>query len=180
MTAGFALNLVGTLVQAYAFLLAWLFIWASAHKLAPAAGARYAHVLTGYGLPGSALLARGIGLAELATGLLLLVPSLQRLGGVMAVFLLLAYSAGVAWQLLQGRRGADCGCAGPAGRLAIGPELLVRNLILLVLALGFCLSTPENLAAWPLVVPAAVVLIIVHLAVEQLLANAPQLRAVRR
>lgn len=180
MTAVSAVNAVDTLVLAYAFFLSWLFIGASVHKLAPSAGARYEQVLTGYGLPASAYLARGIGLVELATGLLLWVPALQRLGGALAVLLLLAYSAGIVWQLRLGRLGADCGCAGPAGRLVIGPELLVRNLLLLILTLCLYLGMPANPAVWSLALPAALVLIIVHLAVDQLLANAPQLRALRR
>ncbi|MFK7954913.1 MAG: MauE/DoxX family redox-associated membrane protein [Lysobacterales bacterium] len=53
----------------------------------------------------------------------------------LASVLLAAYTLGIAINLLRGRRDIDCGCAGPAATQTLSEWLVVRNSILLLIAL---------------------------------------------
>ncbi|SSW68424.1 MauE/DoxX family redox-associated membrane protein [Achromobacter agilis] len=57
-------------------------------------------------------------LAEVAAGALLLAPSRQAAGAELALLVLAAATAALAFNLLRGHRDIDCGCGGPA---AVGP-----------------------------------------------------------
>ena len=67
---------------------------------------------------------------------------------LIAAMLLTTYTAAIAINLVRGRRDIDCGCAGPAGRMPIGPELLVRNLILIAASLASALPVVSRQIRW--------------------------------
>jgi len=174
--------LTDVLGNAAALFLLWLLVDAGLHKLRPANREYYVQVLAGYGVPGGVGLATALGILELLTAVLITLPSSRLLGAGLAVMLLLTYAVGVGMQLRRGRAGADCGCTGPGGRLWISVELLLRNLLLVLVAIAVWLIPvgSEALAGWLLAIPAAAVLILVNLSAEQLLGNLPKLRAIRR
>jgi len=72
--------------------------------------------------------------AEVAVGAALLSPWARPTGFAAAAGLVGLYSAAIAVNLLRGRRDIDCGCFGPALRVALGAGLLVRNALLLAAA----------------------------------------------
>ena len=68
-------------------------------------------------------------------------------GGFVAATVFAAYAGAMGINLARGNRDLDCGCAGPAGRLPISGALVVRNLILV----GLALLAAAPLAVRPLV-----------------------------
>lgn len=69
-------------------------------------------------------------------GVTLPLPLWHGLTAWAAISLLALYTGAIAMNLFRGRRHIDCGCGGPALRLPLGPWLLVRNGLLIVIALG--------------------------------------------
>ena len=110
-------------------------------------------------------------------------PRAAAVGASIAVLLLSVYALAMGVNLLRGRRDLDCGCMGPGARSPIGPELLVRNLFLVVAALvaGFAPIHARALVWVDFVtVPLAVaVLAALYAAVERVLALAPTVAALR-
>ena len=164
--------------------LALLFVVAAVHKLRDRDAFRA--TLDAYALLPSALtapLARAVPLVELVAALLLVVPRAAAVGASIAVLLLSVYALAMGVNLLRGRRDLDCGCMGPGARSPIGPELLVRNLFLVVAALvaGFAPIHARALVWVDFVtVPLAVaVLAALYAAVERVLALAPTVAALR-
>lgn len=164
--------------------LALLFVVAALHKLRDRDAFRA--TLDAYALLPSALtapLARAVPLVELVAALLLVVPRAAAIGASIAVLLLSVYALAMGVNLLRGRRDLECGCMGPGARSPIGPELLVRNLFLIVAALvaGFAPIHARALVWVDFVtVPLAVaVLAALYAAVERVLALAPTVAALR-
>ena len=164
--------------------LALLFVVAALHKLRDRDAFRA--TLDAYALLPSALtapLARAVPLVELVAALLLVAPRAAAVGASIAVLLLSVYALAMGVNLLRGRRDLDCGCMGPGARSPIGPELLVRNLFLIVAALvaGFAPIHARALVWVDFVtVPLAVaVLAALYAAVERVLALAPTVAALR-
>ena len=164
--------------------LALLFVVAALHKLRDRDAFRA--TLDAYALLPSALtapLARAVPLVELVAALLLVAPRAAAVGASIAVLLLSVYALAMGVNLLRGRRDLDCGCMGPGAHSPIGPELLVRNLFLIVAALvaGFAPIHARALVWVDFVtVPLAVaVLAALYAAVERVLALAPTVAALR-
>ena len=164
--------------------LALLFVVAAVHKLRDRDAFRA--TLDAYALLPSALtapLARAVPLVELVAALLLVAPRAAAVGASIAVLLLSVYALAMGVNLLRGRRDLDCGCMGPGAHSPIGPELLVRNLFLIVAALvaGFAPIHARALVWVDFVtVPLAVaVLAALYAAVERVLALAPTVAALR-
>jgi uncharacterized membrane protein YphA (DoxX/SURF4 family) len=129
--------------------LALLFLGASLHKLRDGVGFRAA--LEGYGFlpqgwlaPVASLLAA----AELAIAAGLLVPAGTRTAALAAAALLALYAGAMFAALAAGRRGIDCGCAGPLGSRPLGPSLVVRNALLVAVALVAALPVAPRSLAW--------------------------------
>jgi hypothetical protein len=129
--------------------LALLFVAAALHKLRDRSAFRAA--LAGYGLlpeawvaPAAALLAA----AELAVAAGLLVPALGRLASLAAAGLLALYAGAMLAALAAGRRGIDCGCAGPAGARPLGPMHVARNALLVAASLAASLPAAARPVAW--------------------------------
>lgn len=89
--------------------------------------------------------------AEIAAGILLLIPATRPMGAVVAELLLLTGTLGMAINLLRGRRDIDCGCGGytdkPGG---LTWWLVARNGLLLGLALPALLANQAvaRMLAW--------------------------------
>jgi hypothetical protein len=127
--------------------LALLLFGASLHKLRDRAGFRAA--LAGYALlPTGSLAAAAASLAAAELAIAgLLVPGAGRPAGLAAAALFALYAGAMLAALAAGRRGIDCGCAGPAGSQPLGPALVARNALLVVAALAASLpATPRSLA----------------------------------
>ncbi len=120
-------------------LLAAVFVVSGLAKLADRAGSRRA--VTDFGLP--ARLANPIGtflpLAELAVAVALLPLATAWWGGLGALLLLLAFSAGIAVNLARGRT-PNCHCFGQLHSEPIGWPTLARNAVLAAIA-GFVVGT---------------------------------------
>ena len=129
--------------------LALLFVGAALHKLRDRAGFRAA--LAGYGLlPGGSLPAAAslLAVAELAIAAGLLAPGGGHRAALAAAGLLALYAGAMLAALAAGRRGIDCGCAGPAGPRPLGPALVARNGILVVASLAASLPVTPRTVSW--------------------------------
>ncbi|MCR8923098.1 DoxX family membrane protein [Dasania sp. GY-MA-18] len=178
------MELVSVLVNAAALFLLWLFVAAGSHKLQSNNSEYYEVIFAGYGIQSAFLaqqLPKLVGVIEVVVGMLLLVPALRPWGAAAAAVILAAYALLILLQLLQGKSGMDCGCAGPDGEIKISPALLLRNLVLLSLAV-FCWQAVVTVGVmpWLISVLAATVLILVYLSGEQLMVTAQRIQLIQR
>ena len=120
--------------------------------------------------------------AELAAAILVLVPAVRTTGLMIMTVLLFIYAAGIGINLLRGRRDIDCGCSGPSSRHELSGWLVLRNLVLLSLILLAANPPAQRPMNW---LDAVVVLFSVmvasglYMGMNQLLAQAPRLAALR-
>ncbi|MGI8475072.1 MAG: redoxin domain-containing protein [Thermomicrobiales bacterium] len=117
--------------------LAAVFLVAGVAKLLDRAGSREG--LEGFGVPAK-LAAPGailLPLAEIAVAVLLLPLATARWGGLGALALLLAFVAGIAYNMAKGRA-PDCHCFGSLHSEPAGSSTLIRNAVLSAVA-GFLL-----------------------------------------
>jgi peroxiredoxin len=113
--------------------LAAVFVTAGAAKLADPPGSRRA--LADFGIPASlaAPVATVLPFAELATAAALIPTASARWGALAALFLLLAFGAGIAVNLARGRK-PDCHCFGQLHSAPAGWSTLARNAVLSAVA----------------------------------------------
>ena len=113
--------------------LAVVFAVSGAAKLLDRAGTREA--VAGFGVPQTLVtpVAAGLAPAELVTAVLLLVPATRPAGLVLAAAMLLGFTAAVVTALRAGRR-PDCHCFGRIGGADVSGRTVVRNLVLLAVA----------------------------------------------
>jgi hypothetical protein len=163
--------------------LALLLLWAGAHKLRAfgafqATVADYRLLPATLAAPAAALLV----VVEVALGLALLAPALRMPAVAGTASLLALYTGAIAVNLLRGRRDIDCGCAGPALRQPLREWLLVRNGVLVVLALLAGLPVTPRPLLWldgVTVVGGVAVLAALYASIDRLAANAPALARLR-
>jgi len=178
-----ALALDPAVALALRLALAALLLSAALHKARDLRG--FAVALAGYGLlPAgwSRPVARALPAVEATLGLALLVPGAGAPAALAGAALLSLYTAAAAAALGRGRRGLPCGCGGPAGAGVLGPALLARNAVLVTLALVAALPFATRPLVWldaVTVAGALAALALVYAAVDRLLANGPELRALR-
>ncbi|WP_157721975.1 MauE/DoxX family redox-associated membrane protein [Tumebacillus avium] len=80
---------------------------------------------------------------ELSLSLLLIVGIYQDLTALAAVLLLLIYTTAITVNLLRGRKEISCGCGGAAGNHQLSGWLVLRNAVLIVLAMiVYAVNTP--------------------------------------
>ena len=171
------------LSNAASLFLLWLFVAAGSHKLQASNREYYEVVFTSYGIH-TPFLARGlpivVGLIEVLVGMMLVVPALRPWGAIAAAAILLAYFLLVASQLLLGKVDMDCGCAGPEGETKISGHLLIRNLVLVAMAV-LCLRSLEFAGAvpWILSTLTALVWVLIYLSCGQLIATAQKIKLLK-
>ncbi|CAD5106890.1 MauE/DoxX family redox-associated membrane protein [Zestomonas carbonaria] len=152
---------------------------AASHKLR--APRRFARQLEDYRLLPQALLGaatRLIPLLEAALALALLVPASRHPAALGAAALLAGYASAIGINLWRGRRDIDCGCAGPEQAQPLRPSLLLRNAVLVALALLASLAPQARelgLFDGFVVVAASAAALLLYVATDGLLANAPRL-----
>lgn len=161
----------------------WLFLQAGLHKLAPSNQIYYRQLMADYGSGFkrfAEVISPALGMLECVIGLAFLFPLSRSFAAVAAMVLLLTYFCGLAWQLYQGKKDLDCGCAGPGVQLKVSPVLLLRN-GLLVLLCSVCLQmgAVSSVATGLQILAAAGVLILIYVCAEGLLANAQKIKAMR-
>ncbi|MHA6126729.1 MauE/DoxX family redox-associated membrane protein [Pseudomonas fluorescens group sp. PF-1] len=166
-------------IIASAIAIAVLLASAATHKVR--APARFARQLADYQLLPASLVrpvARLVPLLELAIAFALLVPVSRGWAALSAASLLALYAAAIGINLWRGRRDIDCGCAGPDQAQPLRPVLLLRNSVLVVLAL-LASVTPiardMTLFDGFVTVAAAAVALLIYAAADGLLANSPLL-----
>ena len=168
-------NLITALILSYVFVVAGL------HKCK--APAEFATTLTNYKILPENLARQGVYLvpvAEIMTGIALLIPATARLAAFSAGALLCIYIAAIGINLLRGRRNIDCGCGGPAQKQTISEWMIVRNGLLALLA---CIAgsqlEPRTLLwfDWLTVILATVMGCLFYNIINQLLVNKDLLRS---
>lgn len=152
---------------------AWLLARAAVHKLTERA--YYLDLLMAYfSVP---LVAAALWLLATATELLLacllLLPGLRSVALASTALLLVVYAAAMAWQIYRGRTDTPCGCSGAGSALRVAPELVIRNLLCVALALlaMYQGSTWQGWYALLLACACAIVLSLAYLWIEQAIAN---------
>ena len=170
-----ALNLIAALIVSYVFIVAGL------HKCR--APAEFATTLTNYKILPESLARQGVYLvpvAEIMTGVALLIPATARLAAFSAGALLCIYIAAIGINLLRGRRNIDCGCGGPAQKQTISEWMIVRNGLLLglVFIAGSRVETRALLwFDWLTIILATVMGCLFYNIINQLLVNKDLLKS---
>mgnify|MGYP001026319739 FL=1 len=166
-------------IIASALAIAVLLASAATHKLQ--APARFTKQLADYQLLPDSLVrpsASLIPLFELVIAFALLVPVSRAWAALSAASLLALYAAAIGINLWRGRRDIDCGCAGPDQAQPLRPVLLLRNTVLVGLAL-LASVTPIvrdlNIFDGFVTVSASAVALLIYAAADGLLANSPLL-----
>lgn len=122
---------------------------AAAHKLRDRA--EFRQTLSAYALLPQALVGPAAaalpGLEMLIACGLLLGPT-HVLAAWGAAMLFGIYAAAMAANLMRGRSEIDCGCLGAAGAAPLGADLVVRNAVLIGIALATTLTPSERDLAW--------------------------------
>lgn len=172
------LNLISALILGYIFVLAGL------HKCK--APAEFGTTLANYKILPESLARQGVYLvpvAEIMTGVALLIPAAATLAAFSAGTLLCIYIAAIGINLLRGRRNIDCGCGGPAQKQSISEWMIVRNGLLLGLAYiagSQTLARPLLWFDWLTVILATVMGCLFYNIINQLLVNKDLLRLLNR
>ncbi|MFG1403732.1 MauE/DoxX family redox-associated membrane protein [Xanthobacter sediminis] len=108
---------------------------------------------------------------------LLVWPAARPAGAVLAAGLLALYGAAMAINIARGRAKVECGCGGPAQALSV--PLLARNGVLALIALAAGVNGPGAGLGLPeasVSILAGLTLWLLYAGIEQLLANAGQMR----
>ncbi|NBA94757.1 MauE/DoxX family redox-associated membrane protein [Pseudomonas sp. R5(2019)] len=167
------------LVIASAVTVAVILASAATHKFR--APARFANQVEDYQLLPKALVrlvARLLPVLEAGTALALLAPFSRPYAAPLAAGLLALYAAAIGLNLWRGRNDIDCGCAGPDQAQPIRPALLLRNSLLVLLALVASLSPQARELGFFdgfVVLAASAVTLLLYAAADGLLANSPRL-----
>jgi uncharacterized membrane protein YphA (DoxX/SURF4 family) len=137
-----------TLLFLCRLVLAGVFGVAAAAKLAAPDETRATLEEFGLGERAARIAAPVLPLAEAAVAVALLIAPTARVGAIGAAVLLGLFSLAVAVNLARGRR-PDCNCFGTVHSAPIGPATLVRNLVLLAVAVLVGVAGPGRSAfAW--------------------------------
>lgn len=153
------------------------------HKLSDTA--RYRAVVESYEvLPSAAVAVAAPLLAAAETSLALMLAAGIALpaAAASAAALMLVYAAALQVNVRRGRRGLDCGCAGPAAHVPVSGALVLRNLVLAAAALLGALPSSGRALSWVDFASAAAAtaaLSACWLASERMLALAPRVAELR-
>ena len=100
-------------------------------------------------LPAAAepVFARALPLLEILAGVLLLPLATRPVGALLALALLLMFTAAIAINLLRGRDRIDCGCGGNE-HTPLGKGVVLRNFALMLLALAAAAPLLDRGTVW--------------------------------
>ncbi len=118
-----------------------------------------------------------VGTTEMVLALALLVPATRSIAALGCSFLLVMY-AGFMWRQIQlGRKDLRCGCSGPAAETRIGPELVLRNLLVAAPLLGVAAQPPSlnSMVIISLGTALGLFLVLIYLSTDQIIANRQRL-----
>lgn len=161
--------------------LAVIFLVAAGHKLSDLPGFRA--TLDEYRLLPRRLHAPAavtFPVVELVVALALLTDGTASIAALMSLVLLCLYTLAIGVNLLRGRRDIDCGCSGPAMKQTLSEWLLVRNGVLLVVAMLCVVPATARPFVWlDFLTTAFAVLtfLLLYTAGNFLIANGPRLKA---
>lgn len=119
-------------------------------------------------------------LLELLVVLALMLPGLGVFGAWAAAATLTVYAGAITVNLARGRRAIDCGCSGSALRQELSEWLVLRNTLLVVLAvLAAQPATRRGLSGWDVSTIAfgVIALLLLYSTANHLIANQPKLKA---
>ena len=157
--------------------LALLLLAAAAHKIRDPA--RFRSTVADYRLLPPPLVTVGAAILVLSEVAIAVALAGARTWGLAGSAALLAlYAAAIAVNLARGRRHLDCGCTGPALRRPISGWLVLRNLVLIAIALVDLLPVTTRPLVWIdhlTVVAATAAFAACWMATDRLLATAPGL-----
>jgi hypothetical protein len=163
------------LVLATSIGLASLLFAAALHKLQQRTEFRAA--LEGYGVLPPALVEPALWLipiVEATAALGLVLTPTRSLAALLGAALLLAYAGAMTLVVVQGRRTLDCGCSLGGASQPVSAALIVRNVILVLLALNAARATGWRqlfLYDWALVLLMALVGIVLYAIFNTLIAS---------
>jgi len=162
----------------------WLFAVAGSHKLKPDNDRYFSDLLEEYGISNNGValsIAKFVGTVEIVIGIAIVVPYTRSIAAVFAMAILFSYLLLMATQYYQGKRDLDCGCSGPGSDLKIGPAVLLRNSLLLVVAAS-CLNSSNGLFSgyWAFSILLSLCGILVYLCSEQIMKNLQHLKLMRQ
>ena len=117
---------------------------------------------------------RAIPLIETALAIALLVRFEHAATGAVALFALYAGAMGI--NLVRGRRDIDCGCDGLNGKQMLHPVLVIRNIVLMAIALATLLPLSARSLIWAdyvIALLATLSALALYTALNTLIANVP-------
>jgi len=149
-----------------------LFLRAMIHKLADIE--RFSGFVSNYQLLPRAWIKQAVYLIVWLEGLIiimLMIPTLNRAGALMATGLLMTYAIAMLMNLVKGNNQIDCGCGGPAMHLSYG--LVLRNAVMAMMAVPSILLPNTQLAIRDtgVAVMCGTILCLLYSVGEQLIAN---------
>jgi Ca2+/Na+ antiporter len=165
------------LIWASALLLAAVFAHASYGKIS--ASDEFAGVVHNFQvLPRSLnrLFAATLPFIEMLVALALLVPQTRSIGALAACVLLGVFAVAIAINLRRGRTHIDCGCFRANVAQPISIWMVVRNLILMAIAMVAVLGAPAtdmDVSRWLIAGVSAVTLFMLYLAITMVTAPLP-------
>ena len=95
-----------------------------------------------------AVLAAALGALETAAAVAVLLPVTHAFTAAIVALLLFVYLLVIGINLLRGRRTIDCGCGGPAHGRGLSTWLLLRNGVLIALALALAAAKDSGVSVW--------------------------------
>jgi hypothetical protein len=120
---------------------------------------------------------------ECAAAIGMLLTPMRTIAASMLLALLATFTGAIAINLARGRRNIDCGCFGPALRQELSGWLLLRNLFLMLAAVGLTIPATARALEPPdvaTIVLGAATLVILYASVNFAIANAPKTRALEQ
>lgn len=168
---------------ALSLLLSYVLVDAGLHKLRDRL--RYGAIIDGYRLLPSGVGARialPLGALEAGLGALLLLPLTREPAIAAAALLIAIYFLGIALNLARGRRDIDCGCGAPDQAQRLSPALLLRNALLVAVALSLLVTpaaSPLHWSGWVSALFCGAVAALLYASINTLLANAQMLERLR-
>ena len=117
------------------------------------------------------------GVAEMALAVMVLVPGMRSIGALGCSLLLMLYAVLMWRQIQAGRRDMHCGCSGPAAETRIGPELILRNVLVAfpLLAAAFIKTAFIPWVGMTLGLVLGFFLVLIYLSTDQIIANRQRL-----